>query len=122
MESDLAAVEALKSSALVKLQEMADRRREEHPGSPGAGLGHIQPSDPEAGRTWTTALEQLRDALPEVHRRRRGDHSGVTMLSPRQIFEDNIRPAELLLRVYRLLEHDTPNTEERTSFMGYVHW
>ena len=34
------------------------------------------------------------------------------MLSPRQIFEDNIRPAELLLRVYRLLEHDAPNTEE----------
>jgi hypothetical protein len=29
------------------------------------------------------------------------------MLSPRQIFEDNIRPAELMLRVYRLLEHDT---------------
>src|SRR5207237_6912821 len=33
------------------------------------------------------------------------------MLSPRQIFEDNIRPAELLLKVYRLLEHDMPNTE-----------
>lgn len=33
------------------------------------------------------------------------------MLSPRQIFEDNIRPAELLLKVYRLLEHDKPNTE-----------
>src|SRR4051794_22578263 len=33
------------------------------------------------------------------------------MLSPRQIFEDNIRPADLLLKVYRLLEHDTPNTE-----------
>jgi hypothetical protein len=35
------------------------------------------------------------------------------MLSPRQIFEDNIRPADLLLKVYRLLEHDAPNTEER---------
>lgn len=34
------------------------------------------------------------------------------MLSPRRIFEDNIRPADLLLKVYRLLEHDTPNTEE----------
>lgn len=34
------------------------------------------------------------------------------MLSPRQIFEDNIRPADLLLKVYRLLEHDKPNTEE----------
>ncbi len=34
------------------------------------------------------------------------------MLSPRQIFEDNIRPADLLLKVYRLLEHDTPHTEE----------
>jgi hypothetical protein len=34
------------------------------------------------------------------------------MLSPRQIFEDNIRPADLLLKVYRLLEHDSPNTEE----------
>lgn len=34
------------------------------------------------------------------------------MLSPRQIFEDNIRPADLLLKVYRLLEHDAPNTEE----------
>jgi hypothetical protein len=33
------------------------------------------------------------------------------MLSPRQIFEDNVRPAELLLKVYRLLEHDTPKTE-----------
>lgn len=33
------------------------------------------------------------------------------MLSPRQIFEDNIRPAELLLKVFRLLEHDVPNTE-----------
>jgi len=34
------------------------------------------------------------------------------MLSPRQIFEDNIRPADLLLKVFRLLEHDTPNTEK----------
>jgi hypothetical protein len=34
------------------------------------------------------------------------------MLSPRQIFEDNIRPADLLLKVYRLLEHDAPNTED----------
>jgi hypothetical protein len=34
------------------------------------------------------------------------------MLSPRQIFEDNIRPADLLLKVYRLLEHDAPHTEE----------
>ena len=34
------------------------------------------------------------------------------MLSPRQIFEDNIRPADLLLKVYRLLEHDAPNMEE----------
>ena len=33
------------------------------------------------------------------------------MLSPRQIFEDNIRPSELLLKVYRLLEHDEPCTE-----------
>jgi hypothetical protein len=33
------------------------------------------------------------------------------MLSPRQIFEDNIRPAELLLKVFRLLEHDAPNTQ-----------
>ena len=32
------------------------------------------------------------------------------MLSPRQAFEDNIRPAELLLRVYRLLENDTVHT------------
>jgi hypothetical protein len=29
------------------------------------------------------------------------------MISPRQVFEDTIRPAELLLRVYRLLENDT---------------
>src|SRR5215470_17083829 len=35
------------------------------------------------------------------------------MLSPRQIFEDNIRPADLLLKVFRLLEHDSPNTEAR---------
>lgn len=34
------------------------------------------------------------------------------MPSPRQIFEDNIRPADLLLKVFRLLEHDSPNTEE----------
>ena len=33
------------------------------------------------------------------------------MPSPRQIFEDNIRPADLLLKVFRLLEHDAPNTE-----------
>ncbi|MEX2121595.1 MAG: HEPN domain-containing protein [Pirellulales bacterium] len=33
------------------------------------------------------------------------------MLSPREIFEDNIRPAELLLKVYRLLEHDAPSTD-----------
>ena len=33
------------------------------------------------------------------------------MLSPRQIFEDNIRPADLLLKVFRLLEHKSPNTE-----------
>ncbi len=33
------------------------------------------------------------------------------MLSPLQIFEDNIRPAELLLKVYRLLEHDAPSTD-----------
>lgn len=32
------------------------------------------------------------------------------MLSPRQAFEDNIRPAELLLRVYRLLETDSIET------------
>jgi hypothetical protein len=34
------------------------------------------------------------------------------MLNPRQIFEDNIRPADLLLKVFRLLEHDALNTEE----------
>jgi hypothetical protein len=28
------------------------------------------------------------------------------MISPRQVFEDTMRPADLLLRVYRLLEHD----------------
>jgi hypothetical protein len=33
------------------------------------------------------------------------------MLSPRQIFEDNIRPADLLLKVFRLLEHDALNSE-----------
>jgi hypothetical protein len=33
------------------------------------------------------------------------------MLSPRQLFEDNIRPAELMLKVYRLLEHDAPKTD-----------
>ena len=39
------------------------------------------------------------------------------MLSPRQIFEDNIRPADLLLKVFRLLEHDALNTEDGiTSF------
>ncbi|HEY1307293.1 MAG TPA: HEPN domain-containing protein [Vicinamibacterales bacterium] len=34
------------------------------------------------------------------------------MLSPRHVFEDNIRPADLLLKVFRLLEHDAPNTNE----------
>jgi hypothetical protein len=34
------------------------------------------------------------------------------MLSPRQIFYDNILPADPLLKVFRLLEHDAPNTEE----------
>jgi hypothetical protein len=34
------------------------------------------------------------------------------MLSARQIFEDNIRPSDLLLKVFRLLEHDDLNTEE----------
>ena len=29
------------------------------------------------------------------------------MLSPRQLFDDTMRPAELLLRVYRLLEHES---------------
>ena len=33
------------------------------------------------------------------------------MLSPRQLFEDNIRPAELLLRVYRLLENESLATD-----------
>jgi hypothetical protein len=33
------------------------------------------------------------------------------MISPRQIFEDTIRPAELLLRVYRLLENDSIQTD-----------
>lgn len=28
------------------------------------------------------------------------------MITPRQVFDDTMRPAELLLRVYRLLEHD----------------
>src|SRR5712671_2771913 len=32
------------------------------------------------------------------------------MLSPRQAFEDNMRPAELLLRVFRLLENDALQT------------
>jgi hypothetical protein len=34
------------------------------------------------------------------------------MLSPRQVFEDNIRPSDLLLKVFRLLEHDALSTEE----------
>jgi len=34
------------------------------------------------------------------------------MVSPRQAFEDNMRPAELLLRVYRLLECDTIRTND----------
>lgn len=32
---------------------------------------------------------------------------GDVLISPRQAFEDNMRPAELLLRVYRLLECET---------------
>jgi hypothetical protein len=34
------------------------------------------------------------------------------MLRPREILEDNIRPADLLLKVFRLLDHDAVNTEE----------
>jgi len=33
------------------------------------------------------------------------------MITPRRVFEENIRPAELLLRVYRLLECDTIQTD-----------
>ena len=33
------------------------------------------------------------------------------MISPRQVFEDTIRPAEMLLRVYRLLENDSVHRE-----------
>ncbi len=33
-------------------------------------------------------------------------------LSPRQAFEDNIRPADLLLRVYRLFESQTEHTDD----------
>jgi hypothetical protein len=33
------------------------------------------------------------------------------MLTPLQIFEDNIRPAELLLKVFRLLDHDKAETD-----------
>jgi hypothetical protein len=34
------------------------------------------------------------------------------MLRPRETFEDNIRPADLLLKVFRLLDHEEVNTEE----------
>lgn len=34
----------------------------------------------------------------------------TTVLTPRQVFEDNLRPAELLLRVYQLLSCDTTHT------------
>jgi hypothetical protein len=33
------------------------------------------------------------------------------VISPLQIFEDNIRPAELMLKVYRLLHHDAPQSD-----------
>ena len=33
------------------------------------------------------------------------------MITPRQAFDDNMRPAELLLRVYRLLENDAVQTQ-----------
>jgi len=43
------------------------------------------------------------------------------MLSPRQAFEDNMRPAELLLRVYRLLENDAlQTTGEMVSSMRKI--
>jgi len=35
----------------------------------------------------------------------------MPVLTPRRIFEENIRPAELLLQVYRLLECEAPLTE-----------
>jgi len=35
----------------------------------------------------------------------------MPVLTPRRVFEENIRPAELLLQVYRLLECETPQTE-----------
>lgn len=36
----------------------------------------------------------------------------IVLLSPRQTFDDNMRPAQLLLRVYRLLDcNDTIQTE-----------
>jgi hypothetical protein len=42
--------------------------------------------------------------------------------TPRQLFEDTLRPAELLLRVYRLLEHDEVQSEGEmiTALRGLV--
>src|ERR1700738_20825 len=46
------------------------------------------------------------NSLPKAH----GSSWSSRMLSPRQAFDDNMRPAELLLRVYRLLENDSLQT------------
>jgi hypothetical protein len=51
-----------------------------------------------AGEPWAVAVQRFQ-------------RIETPMLSPRQIFEDNIRPADLLLKVFRLLEHDALNTE-----------
>lgn len=34
----------------------------------------------------------------------------MPVLTPRRVFEENVRPAELLLQVYRLLECEAPLT------------
>src|SRR5262249_43169828 len=110
MTSDLAAVEPLKSSVLVKLQEMAYGGKDDAPVRrvrvSGLFNRPIQTQD-----DLEAAIQQLRDALPEYIDEGAAVILEGPMLSPRQIFEDNIRPAELLLRVFRLLEHEAPATE-----------
>src|SRR5204863_5147405 len=85
-------------------------RREEGSCPPRSHCRTVQPAHSDAARI-RCSPRPAPQLAPEIHRRRRGHHPGVTMLSPRQIFEDNIRPADLLLKVFRLMEHDAPNTE-----------
>jgi hypothetical protein len=110
MESDLAAVDGLKYSALVKLQELTMGGDQKAPVR-RMRVAEFFNHPIQTQQDLDDALQQLKDSLQKFIDEGAAIILEWLMLSPRQVFEDNIRPAELLLKVYRLLEHDTPKTE-----------